>query len=35
MLDGRPMLDIKPCLSSPPEPLRRGGLAESEARTAR
>ena len=34
MLDGTPILDIKPYLSSvPPERLRRGWLAESEART--
>ena len=33
MLDGTPILDIKPYLSSvPPEKLRRGGLAEAEAR---
>jgi tRNA-Thr(GGU) m(6)t(6)A37 methyltransferase TsaA len=33
MLDGTPILDIKPCLSSiPPERLRRGWLAEAEAR---
>ena len=33
MLDGTPILDIKPCLSSiPPEKLRRGWLAEAEAR---
>lgn len=33
MLDGSPILDIKPYLSSvPPEKLRRGWLAEAEAR---
>jgi tRNA (adenine37-N6)-methyltransferase len=33
MLDGTPILDIKPCLSSvPPGTLRRGWLAEAEAR---
>jgi tRNA (Thr-GGU) A37 N-methylase len=33
MLDGTPILDIKPYLSSvPPEHLRRGWLAEAEAR---
>jgi tRNA-Thr(GGU) m(6)t(6)A37 methyltransferase TsaA len=33
MLDGTPILDIKPYLSSiPPEKLRRGWLAEAEAR---
>jgi tRNA-Thr(GGU) m(6)t(6)A37 methyltransferase TsaA len=33
MLDGSPILDIKPYLSSvPPERLRRGWLAEAEAR---
>jgi tRNA-Thr(GGU) m(6)t(6)A37 methyltransferase TsaA len=33
MLDGTPILDIKPYLSSVPEPeLRRGWLAEAEAR---
>jgi tRNA (adenine37-N6)-methyltransferase len=33
MLDGTPVLDIKPYLSSiPPERLRRGWLAEAEAR---
>ena len=33
MLDGTPILDIKPYLSSiPPERLRRGWLAEAEAR---
>ena len=35
MLDGTPILDIKPYLSSvPPEELRRGWLAEAEARSA-
>jgi tRNA-Thr(GGU) m(6)t(6)A37 methyltransferase TsaA len=35
MLDGTPFLDIKPYLSSvPKETLRRGWLAEAEARTA-
>jgi tRNA (adenine37-N6)-methyltransferase len=35
MLDGTPILDIKPYLSSiPPESLRRGWLAEAEARQA-
>ena len=35
MLDGTPVLDIKPYLSSvPPERLRRGWLAEAEARSA-
>ena len=34
MLDGTPILDLKPYLSSiPPEKLRRGWLAEAEART--
>jgi len=34
MLDGTPILDIKPYLSNvPPERLRRGWLAEVEART--
>ena len=34
MLDGTPILDIKPYLSSvPPERLRRGWLDEAEART--
>ncbi|MGO4879767.1 MAG: tRNA (N6-threonylcarbamoyladenosine(37)-N6)-methyltransferase TrmO [Bryobacteraceae bacterium] len=34
MLDGTPILDIKPYLSSvPPEQLRRGWLAEAEVRT--
>ena len=33
MLDGSPILDLKPYLSSvPPERLRRGWLAEAEAR---
>jgi tRNA (adenine37-N6)-methyltransferase len=33
MLDGTPVLDIKPYLSSvPPEDLKRGWLAEAEAR---
>ena len=33
MLDGTPILDIKPCLSSVPEQqLRRGWLAEAEKR---
>ena len=33
MLDGTPILDIKPYLSSiPPETLRRGWLADAEAR---
>jgi tRNA (adenine37-N6)-methyltransferase len=33
MLDGTPILDIKPYLSSiPPEQIRRGWLAEAEAR---
>ena len=36
MLDGTPILDIKPYLSSvPAEHLRRGWLAEAEARRAR
>jgi tRNA-Thr(GGU) m(6)t(6)A37 methyltransferase TsaA len=36
MLDGTPVLDIKPYLSSiPMEQLRRGWLAEAEARAAR
>jgi tRNA-Thr(GGU) m(6)t(6)A37 methyltransferase TsaA len=36
MLDGTPLLDIKPYLSSVPlEKLRRGWLAEAEARRAR
>jgi len=35
MLDGTPILDIKPYLSSvPPEQLRRGWLADAEARSA-
>jgi tRNA-Thr(GGU) m(6)t(6)A37 methyltransferase TsaA len=35
MLDGTPILDIKPYLSSvPPESLRRGWLAEAERRRA-
>ena len=35
MLDGTPILDLKPYLSSiPPEQLRRGWLAEVEARRA-
>jgi tRNA (Thr-GGU) A37 N-methylase len=35
MLDGTPILDIKPYLSNVPlERLRRGWLAEAEARTA-
>ncbi len=35
MLDGTPILDLKPYLSNvPPEDLRRGWLAESEARAA-
>jgi tRNA (Thr-GGU) A37 N-methylase len=34
MLDGTPILDIKPYLSNvPPEDLRRGWLAEAERRT--
>jgi tRNA-Thr(GGU) m(6)t(6)A37 methyltransferase TsaA len=34
MLEGTPILDIKPYLSNvPPERLRRGWLAEAEART--
>ena len=34
MLDGTPILDIKPYLSNvPPERLRRGWLAEAEARS--
>jgi tRNA (Thr-GGU) A37 N-methylase len=33
MLDGTPILDIKPYLTSvPPELLRRGWLAEAESR---
>lgn len=36
MLDGTPILDLKPYLSSvPPESLRRGWLAEAEARARR
>ena len=36
MLDGTPVFDIKPCLSSiPAEQLRRGWLAEAERRTRR
>ena len=36
MLDGTPILDIKPYLSSiPPDRLRRGWLAEAEVRRAR
>jgi len=36
MLDGTPILDIKPYLSSvPPEKLRRGWLAEAEERKKR
>jgi tRNA-Thr(GGU) m(6)t(6)A37 methyltransferase TsaA len=36
MLDGTPLLDVKPYLSSvPAEKLRRGWLAEAEARRAR
>ena len=35
MLDGTPILDIKPYLSNvPPDALRRGWLAEAEARRA-
>jgi tRNA (Thr-GGU) A37 N-methylase len=35
MLDGTPILDLKPYLSSiPQETLRRGWLAEAEARKA-
>jgi len=35
MLDGTPLLDIKPYLSSvPPEKLRRGWLADAEARSS-
>jgi tRNA (Thr-GGU) A37 N-methylase len=34
MLDGTPILDIKPYLSNiPPEQLRRGWLAEAEERS--
>jgi tRNA (Thr-GGU) A37 N-methylase len=33
MLDGTPVLDIKPCTSAiPPENLRRGWLEEAEKR---
>jgi tRNA-Thr(GGU) m(6)t(6)A37 methyltransferase TsaA len=36
MLDGTPVLDLKPYLSSvPPEELRRGWVADVEARTAK
>jgi tRNA (adenine37-N6)-methyltransferase len=36
MLDGTPILDLKPYLSSvPPETLRRGWLAEAEARSGK
>jgi tRNA-Thr(GGU) m(6)t(6)A37 methyltransferase TsaA len=36
MLDGTPILDIKPYLSSiPPEQLRRGWLADAESRTSK
>jgi tRNA-Thr(GGU) m(6)t(6)A37 methyltransferase TsaA len=36
MLDGSPVLDLKPYLSGvPPERLRRGWLAEAESRAAR
>ena len=36
MLDGTPILDIKPYLSNvPPEQLRRGWLDEAERRRAR
>jgi tRNA-Thr(GGU) m(6)t(6)A37 methyltransferase TsaA len=36
MLDGTPVLDIKPYLSSiPPDKLRRGWLAEAEERTGK
>jgi tRNA-Thr(GGU) m(6)t(6)A37 methyltransferase TsaA len=36
MLDATPILDLKPYLSSiPPEALRRGWIAEAEARRAR
>jgi tRNA (Thr-GGU) A37 N-methylase len=36
MLDGTPVLDIKPYLSNVPEDtLRRGWLAEAESRAAR
>jgi tRNA-Thr(GGU) m(6)t(6)A37 methyltransferase TsaA len=35
MLDGSPILDIKPCLSSvPPDELKRGWLDEAELRSA-
>jgi tRNA-Thr(GGU) m(6)t(6)A37 methyltransferase TsaA len=34
MLDGTPILDIKPYLSNVPDELRRGWLAEAEARGA-
>ena len=34
MLDGTPIVDLKPYLSSvPPEELRRGWITEAEART--
>ena len=36
MLDGTPILDIKPYMSSvPPEKLKRGWLAEAEARSSK
>ena len=36
MLDGTPVLDVKPYLSSvPPDSIRRGWLAQAEARRAR
>ena len=36
MLDGTPILDVKPYLSNiPPEKLRRGWLAEAESRRAK
>ena len=36
MLDRTPILDIKPCLSAiPAEQLKRGWLAEAEARHAK
>jgi tRNA-Thr(GGU) m(6)t(6)A37 methyltransferase TsaA len=36
MLDGTPIVDLKPYLSNvPPEALRRGWLAEAEARRVR
>jgi tRNA (Thr-GGU) A37 N-methylase len=36
MLDGTPIVDLKPYLSSvPPGELRRGWLAEAEARRVR